>query len=159
MDYMKQMDTILVAVGVPTKNHQGASIALPQPVGTAEGAAEPRDRPPSEDLEREETQNQLEEEAEEEGGDVAGDGWDIPDISDLLDSLDVSDSASQAASRTSAHGNTADEDKATGTDAACSEGSEDDDAGNGHVSWSWEDTNWTMEHNKKKTQQQKHPNS
>lgn len=142
LDYMRQMDTILVAVGVPTKGHQGASIALPQPVTPAEGTAEPRDRPPSDDLER-----------KEEGDGVAGNGWDIPDISDLLDSLDESDSAGQAASGTSAQGNTASD-----LDTARSEGSEDDDAGSGHVSWSWEDTNWTTEHKKKKTtQQEKHP--
>ncbi|XP_075882682.1 transmembrane and coiled-coil domain-containing protein 4 isoform X2 [Nelusetta ayraudi] len=164
LDYMRQMETILVAVGVPTKDHQGASSALPQPATPAKGAADPRDRPPSKDPEREETQNQLE------GGVVAGeglagDGWDIPDISDLLDSLDEGDAAGQAASGTSAQENTADGSEATALDAACSENSEnseDDDPESGHISWSWEDTNWTLERtNKKKKEkkkQQKHSN-
>lgn len=164
LDYMRQMETILVAVGVPTKDHQGASSALPQPATPAEGAADPRDRPPSKDPEREETQNQLEE-GEGEGEGLAGDGWDIPDISDLLDSLDEGDAASQAASGTSAQENTADGSEATALDAACSENSEnseDVDPESGHISWSWEDTNWALERtNKKKKEkkkQQKHPN-
>lgn len=169
MDYMRQMETILVAVGVPTRDHQGASSVFPQPATPAEGGAEPRDPPPSQDPEREETQNQL----EEEGQGVAGDGWDIPDISDLLDSLDEGDAARelQAASGTGAQGNAAEESEAAALDGACSEDSEDledsedDDPESGHISWSWEDTNWTSERmNKKKKEkerkkQQKHPDS
>lgn len=140
LDYMRQMDTILVAVGVPTKDHQGASIALPQPVTPAEGNAETSDRPPSEDQQREEG--------------LPGDGWDIPDISDLLDSLEESDAATLAASGTDALAETADEDKAT---AVPNRAEDDDDAESGHVSWSWEETNWTMELSNKKKDQQKHP--
>lgn len=173
LDYMRQMETILVAVGVPTKDHQGASFALPQPVTPAEGAPESRDRPPSKDLESAQTQNQQEEggtgggteeeEEVEEGQGVAADGWDIPDISDLLDSLDEGDDASQAVpGRTSAQENTADKSEATALGGACSENSEDDGPESGHLSWSWEDTNWTLEqtHKKKKKEkrlQQKHP--
>lgn len=168
LDYMKQMDTILVAVGVPTKDRQGASFALPQPVTLTEGTAEPHDRPPRQDPEGGATQNQLEEEklgsGVEEGKGVTGDGWDIPDISDLLDSLDDSEAASQCASGTSVQQNTADESEAKAAlDGAHSEGSEvseDGDPESRHLSWSWEDTNWNMEqtHNSTKKQQQKHLN-
>lgn len=164
LDYMRQMDTILVAVGIPTKEVPGASFALPQPVTLAEETVEPCDRPPRENQETE-TQNQLEEkeekeerrsctEEDEDAKDVTGDGWDIPDISDLLDSLNDAEPASQTASKNSLQENTADENPASAWNGKC-DGSERDDPDSEHISWSWEDTNWTVEHTHK---QKKQPN-
>lgn len=161
LDYMRQMDTILVAVGIPTKEVPGASFALPQPVTLAEETVEPRDRPPRENQETE-TQNQPEEKEErrsctEEDGDakdVTGDGWDIPDISDLLDSLNDTEPASQTASRNSLQENTADENPVSALNGTCDD-LEGDDPDSEHISWSWEDTNWTVEHKRK---QKKQPN-
>lgn len=156
---MRQMDTILVAVGIPTKEVSGASFALPQPVTLA--AAEivkPRDRPPRENPETE-TQNQPEEkeerrsctEEDEDAKDVTSDGWDIPDISDLLDSLNDAEPVSQTASRSSLQENTADGNTASALNGTC-DGSDPDSE---NISWSWEDTNWTVEHTHK---QKKQPN-
>lgn len=138
LDYMRQMDTILVAVGVPTKDHQGVSTAPTQPAAPAEGTVQTGDRPPSEDQRGKE-----------------GDGWDIPDISDLLDSLEESDAATQAASGSDALENTSNGDEAIALDAARPDSSEG--AESGHVSWSWEEANWTMEHDNKWTERQEHP--
>ncbi|XP_061745665.1 transmembrane and coiled-coil domain-containing protein 4 isoform X2 [Nerophis ophidion] len=65
LDYMRQMETILVAVGLPTKEVPGVR---PQP------AAVTVDPP--------------------QVGEETGDGWDIPDISELLDSLQSDQSTS-----------------------------------------------------------------
>lgn len=88
---MRQMETILVAVGVPTKEVPGASFALHQTVTVTKGTEEILDQVPSE---QQVTQKQSQTEdgvncSEETGEatDMTGDGWDIPDISDLLDSL------------------------------------------------------------------------
>lgn len=156
---MRQMDTILVAVGIPTKEVLGASFALPQPVTLAEGTVEPCDRPHRENQETE-TQNQPEKEErscteeDEDAKDVTGDGWDIPDISDLLDSLNDAEPASQTASRNSLQENTADENPASALNGTC-DGLEGNDPDSEHISWSWEDTNWTVEHTHK---QKKQPN-
>lgn len=101
LDYMRQMDTILVAAGVPTKEVAGASFALRQPVTATEGAGEILPRVPGE---QQVTQkhSQAEDggvscsEGAGEATDAAGDGWDIPDISDLLDSLSDAEPASHA---------------------------------------------------------------
>lgn len=101
LDYMRQMDTILVAVGVPTKEVPGASFVLPQPVKTTKATAEIPDQTPNEQ-DVTQTQDQAEEACPEQSGDMTevvteeiGDGWDIPDISDLLDSLNDTESESQ----------------------------------------------------------------
>lgn len=166
LDYMRQMDTILVAVGVPTKEVSGASFVIPQPVTITKGAVDIPDQTP--DGQRvTETQNQAEE-AEtctEDGGDVKdveeteemGDGWDIPDISDLLDSLNDPESESQTGVKdnltlTSEESATYD-DTASAFNAPC-DGVEEADPENEHVSWSWDDTHWTTEH----THKQRQPN-
>lgn len=157
LDYMRQMDTILVAVGIPTKEFPGASFALPRPVTLAEGTVEPRDRPPRENQETEPEEKEERRsctEEDEDAKDVTGDGWDIPDISDLLDSLNDVEPASQTASRSSLRENAADENPASALNGT-GDSSEGDDPEGGHVSWSWEDTNWTVEHTHK---QKKQPN-
>lgn len=159
---MRQMDTILVAVGVPTKEVPGASFALPQPVTITKGAVVIPDRTPSE---QRETQNQAEE-AEacpEESGDMkgvaeteeVGDGWDIPDISDLLDSYTESESQIGVRNNlplTSEENDTA-EATASAFNAPC-DGVKEADPDNEHISWSWDDTQWTTEH----THKQRQPN-
>ncbi|XP_030280232.1 transmembrane and coiled-coil domain-containing protein 4 [Sparus aurata] len=166
LDYMRQMDTILVAVGVPTKEVSGASFVIPQPVTITKGAVDIPDQTP--DGQRvTETQNQAEE-AEtctEDGGDVKdveeteemGDGWDIPDISDLLDSLNDPESESQTAVKDNltltSEENATYDDTASAFNAPC-DGVEEADPDNEHVSWSWDDTHWTTEH----THKQRQPN-
>lgn len=98
LDYMRQMDTILVAVGVPTKEVPGASLALHRPATVAKGTEEILDQV-SHEQQVTQKQSQTEDGAncsEEtvEVADMTGDGWDIPDISDLLESLSDSESVS-----------------------------------------------------------------
>uniref|UniRef100_A0A8C3AEZ1 Transmembrane and coiled-coil domains 4 n=2 Tax=Cyclopterus lumpus TaxID=8103 RepID=A0A8C3AEZ1_CYCLU len=132
LDYMRQMDTILVAVGVPTKEVPGASFVVPTTVDEAPGeqrAAEMQRR-----AEEAETRAGEATQAEE-----AVDGWDIPDISDLLDSFSDAESDRDASPRIS------EEKKA-------SDGGEPDDE---RASWSWDDdTRWTAE----STHKQRRPN-
>ena len=100
LDYMKQMDTILVAVGMPTREAPGASASFgllnsvtirePDP-----NLADPQ-TPSSQPSATTESEGGGGGERETEGGgemegwgqEETGDGWDIPDISDLLESLD-----------------------------------------------------------------------
>lgn len=91
LDYMRQMDTILVAVGVPTKEVPETSFALHRTVTVSKATKEILDQVPSEQ-QMTHKQSQTEDgvncsEETDEATDVTGDGWDIPDISDLLDSL------------------------------------------------------------------------
>lgn len=161
LDYMRQMDTILVAVGIPTKEIPGASFALPQPVTITKGTVDIPDQTPSEQQVTE-TQNQTEEgetctEESGEAKDVTGDGWEIPDISDLLDSLNDTESVSQSGVRNNSpitsEEKATDEDTASAFNAPC-DGLEEADPDNEHISWSWDDTNWIGEH----THKQRQPN-
>ncbi|KAL6120162.1 tmco4 [Pungitius sinensis] len=140
LDYMRQMDTILVAVGVPTKEVPGASFVLPGTVDVSEET--PSEQPATGPEPR-----------AGDSGDVreAGDGWDIPDISYLLDSSNDAES----------DGNTSPRDpgeKASGDDAAPPskspppDGAEDAEPDNEQVSWSWDDTQWTTENTHKQRQ-------
>ncbi|XP_067447566.1 transmembrane and coiled-coil domain-containing protein 4 [Thunnus thynnus] len=166
LDYMRQMDTILVAVGVPTKEVPGASFDLPHSVTVTKETVDVPDQTPNEQQVNE-TQNPAEEAdtCTAEGGEkkeVAetaemGDGWDIPDISDLLDSLNDPESESQIGARnnlpvTSEENATNHETQPTFI-AQCDD-VEEADPDNEHISWSWEDTHWTAEH----TDQQRRPN-
>lgn len=97
---MQQMDTILVAVGVPTKEVPGTSFALHQTGTASKGTEEILDQVPSEQQVTE-NQSQAEDgvncsEGAGEATDVTGDGWDIPDISDLLDSFSDAERVSHA---------------------------------------------------------------
>ncbi|XP_031142490.1 transmembrane and coiled-coil domain-containing protein 4 [Sander lucioperca] len=161
LDYMRQMDTILVAVGVPTKEVPGASFALPHFVTFTQGTVDIPDQIPNEQQVTE-TQNQAEE-AETctgESGDVKeaaeteemGDGWDIPDISDLLDSLNDAESDRNNILQTSEE--SASNDNTASALNAPGDGVEEADPDNEHISWSWDDTHWTTEN----THEQRQPN-
>ncbi|XP_071331539.1 transmembrane and coiled-coil domain-containing protein 4 [Trachinotus anak] len=165
LDYMRQMDTILVAVGVPTKEVPGASFALPQPVTVTKGTVDIPDHAPSE-RQVTETQNPAEktETCTEKSGHMKevvdneemGDGWDIPDISDLLDSLNDTEAENQIAVRNNLPPTSEDNDindTASAFNARC-EGVEEADPDNEHISWNWDDTHWTTEH----THEQRRPN-
>lgn len=99
LDYMRQMDTILVAVGVPTKEVPGASFALRQSGTVTKGTVDNPDTTLNEQQVTE-TQNETAETCTEESGHMTevadteeiGDGWDIPDISELLDTLNDTES-------------------------------------------------------------------
>ncbi|XP_072223344.1 transmembrane and coiled-coil domain-containing protein 4 [Leuresthes tenuis] len=150
LDYMRQMDTILVAIGVPTKEVPGASFALPQPAAVTEGAVGIPDQTTKEQQENM-TQNPADKaeacsQKNNDCGDAAeteemGDGWDIPDISDLLDSLNETDTEGQISVRN----NVSLANNATSPDlnAQCDNEEEPDSE---HISWSWNDTHWTTEH-------------
>ncbi len=156
---MRQMDTILVAVGVPTKV-PGASIALPQPVTITEGTVDIPGQTPNE---QQETETQTDTYTEESGAakevaetDEMGDGWDIPDISDLLNSLNDTESEGQMGVRNSlphASEENATNDNTTSAFSVCDD-VEGADPDNEHISWSWDDTHWTTEH----THKQRQPN-
>ncbi|CAL8260952.1 unnamed protein product [Gadus morhua 'NCC'] len=102
LDYMKQMDTILVAVGMPTREAPGASASFGPLNSVTVREADHADLPgladpqapgshPSTTREREGGERRRRRGGR--GGDGGGgqeetsDGWDIPDISDLLASL------------------------------------------------------------------------
>ncbi|KAF5906706.1 transmembrane and coiled-coil domain-containing protein 4, partial [Clarias magur] len=104
LDYMHQMDTILVAVGVPTKEGAGHSHTVMLSEGKLDN---PLDQPVKQNTQHEEKhmdasnesdENNLKyesresEKEEHSAGRAQENGWDIPDISDLLDSLSVSES-------------------------------------------------------------------
>lgn len=133
LDYMRQMDTILVAVGVPSKEVSGTFFSLQsQAVAVQEGAAGISGQ-------AEKSRHTTEE---------AAHGWDIPDISDLLDSLngpekEYSENTLPLSSQeeTTLNGRSTEEDEPENTETE-------------HVSWSWDDTQWTTEH----TLEQKRPN-
>lgn len=143
---MRQMDTILVAVGVPTKEVPGASFALPQTVTITNGTVNIPDQTPSE-KQVTETQNQTEECGDTK--DVSSDGWDIPDISDLLDSLNDTEPVNHIGVRNDlpliSEERATDDDTDSALKAAC-DSVEEADPDSEHISWSWDDTNWTVEH-------------
>lgn len=146
LDYMRQMDTILVAVGVPTKEVPGASFALPQSVTSTEETADTADQT-TDEQQVTETQTPAEKaetctrESREETEEM-GDGWDIPDISDLLDSLNDTESDCQNPTRNSVL--LPSEENATDDATACDFNAQRDaDLEPEHVSWSWDDTHWT----------------
>ncbi|XP_035983696.1 transmembrane and coiled-coil domain-containing protein 4-like [Fundulus heteroclitus] len=156
LDYMRQMDTILVAVGVPTKEVPGASFVLPQSAKAAEKTTdnlaqsntEQRVSVPQNPAGKEESRD-WREVAETE---AMGDGWDIPDITDLLDSLNETESTHQVSTRSkvSANSEEAATDNATSSDFNARNNSleeadlnDDDDDDDKRISWSWDDAHWT----------------
>lgn len=149
LDYMRQMDTILVAVGVPTKEVPEASFVLPQSVKVTERTVDGPNQTP-EEQHVSGTESPTETPTHDDGAGLseaenAGDGWDIPDISDLLDSLGETGSVPNDAPLLD------DEDAADNETSSGRGGAEDPD--DEQVSWSWNDTNWTKEHPHKS----KHP--
>ncbi|XP_020778167.1 transmembrane and coiled-coil domain-containing protein 4 [Boleophthalmus pectinirostris] len=144
LDYMHQMDTILVAVGVPTNEVQGASVSLlSQSVAIQNGTVNFSDQISEEHQALSEEIQETEEPEEQ-----ATDGWDIPDISDLLDTLSESETEN---SELTAPLST--QDKITASDTV-SNGHNSEEADSEHISWSWDDTQWITEH----TLEQKRPN-
>ncbi|XP_054651012.1 transmembrane and coiled-coil domain-containing protein 4 isoform X2 [Dunckerocampus dactyliophorus] len=130
LDYMRQMDTILVAVGVPTKEVPGASFALPQPVTITEASVDTSDQ----------TQNPFKGVGEETA--ETGDGWDIPDISDLLDSLQSDESRSPPRAKN----NIALSSQESNANSGPAAFNDSEEADNDAVLWSWDDAHWTTEH-------------
>lgn len=156
---MRQMDTILVAVGVPTKEVPGTSFAIPQYVTVAKGTVDIAGQTTNE-RQAAETQNHTEKPETQQSRDAkelaeteeTADGWDIPDISDLLDSLNDTESDSKMSpqknsppiSDEKAPNNIT----ATDVNVRC-DGVDKDDRDNEHISWSWDDTHWTTENSHK----------
>lgn len=164
---MRQMDTILVAVGVPTKEVPGASFALPQPLTIAKGTMDTADKTPTEQqvtetqmsAERPETRLEGTSETANKVAETEEtcDGWDIPDISDLLDSLNDTKSENTITDSNNVPPtfveNATNNDTASAFNAQYDDGVEDGESDTEHVSWSWDDTHWTAEH----THKQKRP--
>lgn len=153
---MRQMDTILVAVGVPTKEVPGASFALPQPVTIQKGTDDspyktPNDQQVTETQISAEKAETMVKETEE-----TCDGWDIPDISDLLDTLNDTESENQITDLNNLPLTSEENTTNNATASAFNtqyDGVEDAETDNEHISWSWDDTHWTAEH----THKQKRP--
>lgn len=132
---MRQMDTILVAVGVPTKEVHGTSTCLTSQAVAIQNGTVTSEEQQATDKEVEETED-------------ATDGWDIPDISDLLDVLSESEPENNE--------NTlqlSSQDHIIDDDTGSNESAEETDSE--RISWSWDDTQWITEH----TVEQKRPNS
>ncbi|KAB5546215.1 hypothetical protein PHYPO_G00069510 [Pangasianodon hypophthalmus] len=157
LDYMRQMDTILVAVGFPTKEGAETTPGHSHSVMLSEGKLDTLEAQPiKENGQREEhlieASNKSEEAnvknefTETEGdehsaGRAQENGWDIPDISDLLDSLSVSETAQKDSNFfTCTQG-------IEGSDCQCiqeEEGQSDTDSE--CISWEWDTKHWSTEH-------------
>lgn len=153
---MHQMDTILVAVGVPTKEGAGAtthSVMLSerkldppetQPIKeNGQNLLEASNKSEETNVRKEFTETEGEEERAQENG------WDIPDISDLLDSLSVSESEEKDSSFFPSTEGTEVSDHQRTQDGQCDTDSECN-------SWEWDTKHWTTEqtiiHNPKRTE-------
>lgn len=156
---MRQMDTILVAVGVPTKEGAGVMAVQSQIVTvTQDKLYTPEVQSAKESVQEEEkpimssnntvetntkefTKTEVQElvaEREKE------DGWDIPDISDLLDSLCDTDLVQKDSFVCHAtEGSTGPECQSRGEEAG------ESDTDTEHMSWDWDTTHWTAEHTDK----------
>ncbi|KAJ8370994.1 hypothetical protein SKAU_G00110220 [Synaphobranchus kaupii] len=176
LDYMRQMDTILVAVGVPTRERAGIVTVLP-PESTEEGPdtgqdqsgeaggvsrVEPGDKgggvaevkpacgADASDVAR--CGEELKQGGEQEGDkQECADGWDIPDISDLLDSLNDAEIPSQhcllGSSVDGPDPDISSKDMGLIPELQCgAKGAERTDWDSGHAHWDWDTTNWTTEH-------------
>ncbi|KAF7661333.1 hypothetical protein LDENG_00263810 [Lucifuga dentata] len=161
LDYMRQMDTILVAVGMPTKEVSGASIAPLQSVTITKETVDSRVQTPNE--EETQTQNLKRSqdgtcfqaggevrEGTEHGEEEEGDGWDIPDISDLLDSLNDADGETKIGVGNNlplpSEENSSNNEAASALKTETCDDVEEADADAENMSWSWDDTDWTTEH-------------
>uniref|UniRef100_A0A8C7IFR3 Transmembrane and coiled-coil domains 4 n=1 Tax=Oncorhynchus kisutch TaxID=8019 RepID=A0A8C7IFR3_ONCKI len=172
LDYMRQMDTILVAVGVPTREVPGAGGGPLQPLTMTErkldiAMIQSIQGDVAEKLKLVGSSAGAGETCMGEGGQLEekehmGDGWDIPDISDLLDSLNEIDVVStenilEGNLQQSSEGNATHEDNSAPShlefdgwgkelEEIWGEGVEGTESDTEHTSWSWEDTRWTPEH-------------
>lgn len=162
LDYMRQMDTILVAVGVPTREETGAMSGklqlvhvsqekadTPESAGQSEGKITPslniRDLSDTTDVNADENQKQSEVRCERQDSE---NGWDIPDISDLLDSISESDGILEPSEGRNTHSpcDPRGEDHVELSQEQKQTGREDEsDSEFEQTSWDWEDTHWTTE--------------
>ncbi|TSR39563.1 Transmembrane and coiled-coil domain-containing protein 4 [Bagarius yarrelli] len=157
LDYMHQMDTILVAVGVPTKEgveitpgHSHLVTLNEREIDNPETLAIKEDEQDGENSV--EALNKSKEtkvttvftETKEEdysAGREQDNGWDIPDISDLLDSLSVSEAGQKDSNcficsegiEATSHECTKKGQSDSGSDSEC-------------MSWEWDTKHWTTEH-------------
>ncbi|XP_030625581.1 transmembrane and coiled-coil domain-containing protein 4 [Chanos chanos] len=170
LDYMRQMDTILVAVGVPTQEHAGHVIGCSHSLTVAQGKLETTESQTANESgvgeerhicnpnETEQTSTSeemkktmkktLEGSDEVPEKDKPGDGWDIPDISDLLDSLNDSDSAAERNEKENSL-DCAQENKhhcEISVPKLREEETEETDWDAEQSSWDWDATHWTTEH-------------
>ncbi|KAM9430833.1 transmembrane and coiled-coil domain-containing protein 4 isoform 2-T2 [Salvelinus alpinus] len=172
LDYMRQMDTILVAVGVPTREVPGAGGGPLQPLTMTErkldiAMVQSVQGDVAEEQKLVGSSAGADETCMGEGGQLEekedmGDGWDIPDISDLLDSLNEIDVVTtenilEGNLQQSSEGNATHEDNCAPShlefdgwgkelEEEWGEGVEGTETDTEHTSWSWEDTHWTPEH-------------
>ncbi|XP_038864155.1 transmembrane and coiled-coil domain-containing protein 4 isoform X2 [Salvelinus namaycush] len=172
LDYMRQMDTILVAVGVPTREVPGAGGGPLQPLTMTErkldiAMVQSVQGDVAEEQKLVGSSAGADETCMGEGGQLEeiedmGDGWDIPDISDLLDSLNEIDVVTTenilgGNLQQSSEGNATHEDNCAPShlefdgwgkelEEEWGEGVEGIETDTEHTSWSWEDTHWTPEH-------------
>ncbi|XP_055748456.1 transmembrane and coiled-coil domain-containing protein 4 isoform X2 [Salvelinus fontinalis] len=172
LDYMRQMDTILVAVGVPTREVPGAGGGPLQPLTMTErkldiAMVQSVQGDVAEEQKLVGSSAGADETCMGEGGQLEekedmGDGWDIPDISDLLDSLNEIDVVTaenilEGNLQQSSEGNATHEDNCAPSHLEFDgwgkelgeewgEGVEGTETDTEHTSWSWEDTHWTPEH-------------
>ncbi|KAI4895990.1 hypothetical protein NFI96_025263, partial [Prochilodus magdalenae] len=153
LDYMRQMDTILVAVGVPTKEGAGVMAVQPQTVTAAQGSL---DMPAQENGRHEEqpltySDNTVKtnvkevtkpEEQEQCGEEEKEEGWDIPDISDLLESFSDDEPGQKGSSVCHATEGS----KGPKCQDRGQEEMGESDTDTEHMSWDWDTTHWTAEH-------------
>ncbi|XP_056589269.1 transmembrane and coiled-coil domain-containing protein 4-like [Triplophysa dalaica] len=163
LDYMRQMDTILVAVGVPTREEAGVRSGqsqldiLTQEKSGSLGSVpdEVKEEPTIDTSNRNSTETSFSESINHTGEKRTDSesGWDIPDISDLLDSLndcdDVSDPCQKIDHSTCAFG-AEDRFEHKQQSASCP----DSDTDCERTSWDWDDTQWNTE--RSNTSQQSH---
>lgn len=142
---MRQMDTILVAVGVPTKETPGALITLPENENVEQDSGPQRDCSENQVIEPENTVEMAETKEKEKvwENEEVGDGWDIPDISYLLGSSSDTETENQTTDHLPPTVEDNDSNKDCGGQSAAADEGEPLD--NEHVSWSWDDTHWTTE--------------
>ncbi|XP_036389723.1 transmembrane and coiled-coil domain-containing protein 4 [Megalops cyprinoides] len=152
LDYMRQMDTILVAVGVPTRERAGVIAGAPPKI-TVEKSE------PGQDQSAEEggvsRRSGLASAGDEgQGGtekEECADGWDIPDISDLLDSLNDADISSQQCVLGSSvdspdQNNICQESSSVPEPQGGGEGPERTEWDAEITDWDWNTTHWSAEH-------------
>lgn len=130
LDYMRQMDTILVAVGVPTKEVAGASFVLPQIVRSAQKTVD-RTEEQHRASEKDKMSSQESTDWRDKTEDM-GDGWDIPDITDLLDSLNEMEPNNEVSVLNNVSPN-----NATSSDFIAQNSREETEPDDEQMFWSW----------------------
>ncbi|XP_067226816.1 transmembrane and coiled-coil domain-containing protein 4 isoform X1 [Chanodichthys erythropterus] len=160
LDYMRQMDTILVAVGVPTREEAGAMSSKLQLVhlsqekpGTPESAGQSRVKgEQSLDISNKDTKDvpssNVDQYKKRHTRKESENGWDIPDISDLLDSISECDGIPESC-QGNAHSPCAPRGENHVEPSQNQSKIDREDEVNTdfeNTSWDWDDTNWTAEH-------------